>query len=117
MKTFVLTFEDNTTSITNGATFEEINNLYLNETVRLDDRQLKKCIKVEDKEVFDLKHRLLMIKDDLEELINFIDEERMMERFEKPTRVSDSAWNLINNIDIATDLSSNESLTWKLFTK
>lgn len=117
MKQFILVFTDETFTETNGANLEEIKNLYTNEIVRLQDRGLKKCIRVEDKEVFELKHRLAMIQDDLSYLIDFIDDERLMERFEKHTKVSDSAWTLINNIDIASDLSKDDSLTWKKFSK
>jgi hypothetical protein len=64
-----------------------------------------------------LEHRLKMIQDDLSNIIDFIDEQRMMETFERPTKVSDSAWTHIYNIEIACDLSTDESLDWKLFTK
>ena len=63
-----------------------------------------------------LKHRLAMIQDDLNKLIDFIDKERMMERFDKPTEFTDSAWAHIINIEIACDLSTDESLGWKSFT-
>jgi hypothetical protein len=115
MKQFILIFTDKTFSETNGANLEEMKDLYIGEVVRLQDRSLKKCIKVEDKEVFELKHRLAMIQDDISYLIKFIDDERLMERFDKYTEVSDSAWNLINNIDIASDLSRDDSLAWKKF--
>lgn len=116
---FNLIFEDGTIEITRGYDYDEINSLYLNEIIRTSDG-LKKCVRVivtyttREKQ---LEHRLAMIQDDISKLIDFIDEERMMERFEKPTKVTDSAWNLINNIDIASDLTTDESLCWELFTK
>lgn len=64
-----------------------------------------------------LKHRLAMIQDDLTQLRAFIHDNDLAEAFESPTDVSDEAWTLINNIEIACDLNSNESLTWKPFNK
>jgi ubiquinone biosynthesis protein COQ9 len=64
-----------------------------------------------------LKHRLTMIQDDLIQLRAFIYANNLAEAFEKSTEVSDEAWTLLNNIDIACDLSSDESLTWQTFNK
>ena len=62
-----------------------------------------------------LEHRIAMIQDDLNKLIEFIDEERMMERFDKASKYTESAWTHIINMEIACDLSSDESLSWKLY--
>ena len=62
-----------------------------------------------------LEHRIAMIQDDLNKLIEFIDESRLMEHFEKGTKYSDSAWTHIINMEIACDLNDNESLSWKKF--
>lgn len=62
-----------------------------------------------------LKHRLTMINDELKAFVEFLDENRMMEALEKPTKYGDSAWLHILNMEIACDLLSNESLDWKLY--
>ncbi len=59
-----------------------------------------------------LEHRIAMIQDDLNKLIEFIDEERMMERFDKASKYTESAWTHIINMEIACDLNDNESLRW-----
>jgi hypothetical protein len=65
-----------------------------------------------------LEHRLAMIQDDLIQLRAFIYANNLVETFfEKPTKVSDEAWTLLNNIEIACDLTSDESLTWNLYNK
>ena len=64
-----------------------------------------------------LEHRLRMIEDDISKLIDFIDENRMMESLDKPTSGCDSALTHIVNIEHACDLSNDESLSWKLFSK
>jgi hypothetical protein len=64
-----------------------------------------------------LEHRLAMIQDDLNQLRAFIYANNLAEAFESPTDVSDEAWTLLNNIEIACDLASNESLSWKPFNK
>ena len=64
-----------------------------------------------------LEHRLKMIQDDLTQLRAFIHDNDLAEAFESPTDVSDEAWTLINNIEIACDLASDESLSWKPFNK
>lgn len=62
-----------------------------------------------------LEHRLKMIQDDVSKLIDFIDDNRMMELLDKPTSCCDSALTHIVNIEHACDLSNNESLSWSLF--
>lgn len=62
-----------------------------------------------------LEHRLKMIQDDINVLIDFIDESRMMEAMDKPTKYSNSALTNISNIEIACNLESDESLDWKTY--
>jgi len=66
-------------------------------------------------EVEQLKHRLAMVKDDLDIIRKFIHSEQLEEHFEAPTETSDECWHNLNNIEIACDLSSEESLNWILF--
>jgi hypothetical protein len=130
LKIFVLIFDDNTSTTTQHYDIEEVKKCYLNSNVLvyLEPRDVRFCVNVvellpsdeihkslKDKEIVELKHRLNMIKDDLSQIIDFIDEERMMEAFNQPTKVSDSAWNLISNIEIACDLENKECLNWKKF--
>lgn len=65
----------------------------------------------------ELKHRLAMIQDDLNEIRKFIYIKELVEKFHQPSQVSDEAWTLLNNIEIACDLKSNECLTWSPFNK
>ena len=62
-----------------------------------------------------LEHRLKMIQDDLNEIRKFIYNKGLVDKFHEPTQVSDEAWTLLNNIEIACDLSSDECLTWQEF--
>lgn len=64
-----------------------------------------------------LQHRLLMIADDVKALVEFIKENDLTEAFEKQTKYTDKAIIHISNIEIACDLASDESLSWKLFNK
>ena len=64
-----------------------------------------------------LKHRLAMIEDDLKVIRAFIYEQGLNETFQKPTPMADECWTHLNNMEIACDLSSDESLTWKLFSE
>ena len=66
-------------------------------------------------EVEQLKHRLAMVKDDLDILRKFIYENNLTKQFERQSETSDECWHNLNNIEIACDLSSEESLNWKLF--
>ena len=63
-------------------------------------------------ELKELKHRLAMIQEDQFKLRKFIYENELYEKFMQPTDVSDEAWTLLNNIEIACDLTSKESITW-----
>jgi hypothetical protein len=64
-----------------------------------------------------LQHRLAMVLDDVKALLEFIDDSRLMESFDKPTKYTDSALTHISNIEIACDLNDDASLGWKLYTK
>lgn len=65
----------------------------------------------------ELEHRIAMIKEDSLKLQKFITDNGMDKAFTASTDVSEEAWNHFGNIDIACDLNSNESLTWKPFTR
>ena len=60
-------------------------------------------------------HRIAMIYDDLVQIRNFIYENNLNGIFQRKTHVSDEAWTLLNNIEIACDLNSDEALTWRIF--
>jgi len=64
-----------------------------------------------------LEHRLAMILDDVKALVEFLDENRLMEVLDKPSKQTDSAWTHISNIEIACDLNDDDCLGWKLYTK
>ena len=65
-------------------------------------------------ELEQLKHRLAMIKDDLDIIRKFIYSEQLDKAFERQSETSDECWTNLNNIEIACDLSTDESLSWKL---
>jgi hypothetical protein len=64
-----------------------------------------------------LKHRLVMVKDDLNVIRKFIHDEQLEKYFERQSETSDECWHNLNNIEIACDLDSEESLNWELFDK
>ena len=64
-----------------------------------------------------LKHRLAMVKDDLNVIRKFIHDEQLEKYFERQSETSDECCHNLNNIEIACDLDSEESLNWKLFDK
>ena len=66
-------------------------------------------------ELEQLKHRLAMVKDDLDIIRKFIHDEQLEKHFERQSETSDECWHNLNNIEIACDLSSEESLNWLLF--
>jgi hypothetical protein len=72
-------------------------------------------MKTEMTEIEQLKHRLAMVKDDLDIIRKFIYSEQLDKAFERQSETSDECWHNLNNIEIACDLSSEESLNWKLF--
>ncbi len=61
-----------------------------------------------------LEHRISMIQDDLKAFINFIDENRLMEALEKQSTLQISGWTHILNMEKASDLKCDDSLSWKL---
>ena len=62
-----------------------------------------------------LEHRLAMIKDDLDAIRQFIYENDLQETFQKSTKYCEQAITHLNNIEIACDINSEESLSWKKF--
>jgi len=64
-----------------------------------------------------LKHRLAMVLDDVKALVDFIDENRLMEALDKPSKQTDSAWTHISNIEIACDLNDDACLGWVQYTR
>ena len=68
-------------------------------------------------EVEQLKHRIAMIEDDLKVIRSFIHDNGLSAKFETQTPMADECWTHLNNIEIACDLSSNESLEWKSFSE
>lgn len=70
-------------------------------------------------ELEQLKHRLEMIKEDINVIINTINNNPCLKgalEHEK-TPYHDSLMDSINNIDIASNLNNDESLTWKPYVK
>jgi len=65
----------------------------------------------------ELEHRLAMVQDDLNTIRAFIYGQGLIDIFQKPTDKCDEAITHLNNIEIACDLSSDESLFWKRYTK
>ena len=61
----------------------------------------------------ELEHRLTLIQNDLNSLIDILDDHRLMETMEKHTKDGISALKHIVNLEIACDLKNNESLSWK----
>jgi hypothetical protein len=72
-------------------------------------------MKTEMTEIEQLKHRLAMVKDDLDIIRKFIYSEQLDKAFERQSETSDECWTNLNNIEIACDLSTDESLSWKNF--
>lgn len=68
-------------------------------------------------ELEQLKHRLAMVEDDLDIIRKFIHDEQLGKHFEKQSETSDECWHNLNNIEIACDLNSEESLGWTKFSK
>lgn len=65
----------------------------------------------------EINHRLAMIQDDINAIRQFIYANDLMHIFHLPSKQCDEAITHLNNIEIACDLDSEESLSWKLFTK
>jgi hypothetical protein len=66
-------------------------------------------------EIEQLKHRLAMVADDMKALRTFIAEEGLSKSFNKASKQASFAYIHLNNIQIACDLTDNESLGWKLY--
>lgn len=60
----------------------------------------------------ELQHRLEMVADDLRVIREFIYTKGLADVFKEQSRTSDEVWSNLNN---ACDLSSDESLQWKLY--
>lgn len=63
----------------------------------------------------ELEHRLAMVLDDIRVIRQHIYNQDIAESFEKPTGMAFECWTHFNNIEIACDLNSDESLSWKPF--
>lgn len=63
-----------------------------------------------------LEHRLMMIMDDINAIKQFIYENDLGETFQKNTKFCEECFTHFNNIEIACDTSSEESLSWEKFT-
>ena len=72
-------------------------------------------MKIEMTEIEQLKHRLAIVKDDLDIIRRFIYSEQLDKAFERQSETSDECWANLNNIEIACDLSTDEPLSWKKF--
>jgi hypothetical protein len=68
-------------------------------------------------EINQLKHRLSMVMDDLQSIRKFIHENNLSDTFAQATNQCDEAWTHLNNIEIACDLNTDESLVWRKFSK
>ena len=68
-----------------------------------------------EKLIANLKHRLAMVQDDLDQIIEFIHRNGLTVTFAQPTDCCDECWTHFYNISIACDLSSDESLEWRKF--
>jgi len=120
LKTFVLLYEDGTCSTTEHYEIEPLKICYLNKDVltSIEPREIKLCVGISEllltddnfKSFYEMKN---VIKDNLSDLIDFIDENRMMEEFDKPTKKSNSAWDFIHNIEVAVGLSKGVIRTFK----
>jgi hypothetical protein len=65
----------------------------------------------------EMQHRLSMALDDIAKLREFIEENGIGYVFDKATKYTDSAWTHLDNIEIACDIDSNESLGWSKYSK
>jgi hypothetical protein len=59
-----------------------------------------------------------MVADELKDILTFINDSKqsdVSEAFTRSTKHAESAWTHLYNIEIACDLTDNESLNWKTF--
>ncbi|MFN5251370.1 MAG: hypothetical protein ACK5DE_09990 [Bacteroidota bacterium] len=66
-------------------------------------------------QVLELEHRLAMVAEDIKAIREFINGMGLTQEFKNETLHADECWTHINNIEIACDLNSPESLTWTKF--
>lgn len=64
----------------------------------------------------ELNHRLSMISDDLRIIRSFINDNGLIEKFSQPTDMADQCMTHFNNIEIACDITDQESISWSQFT-
>ena len=62
----------------------------------------------------DLIHRMKMIIDDAQVVIDHLESGKGMN---EQSKYADDGWTHISNIEIAIDLGSTESMDWKAFTR
>jgi GTP cyclohydrolase III len=62
-----------------------------------------------------LEHRLAMVLDDIGALVDYLDENNLMEVLNNPTKNGYDAWTYVINIEHACDLRNNECLSWILY--
>jgi len=108
------TFEKNTSYGESANT--SLNNIEIACDIN-DEESLRWGIGSSKNELQQLKHRLLMIQDDLNVIKEFIKNNGLEDIFEEKTSYSDSANTHINNIEIASDICDDEALSWKKFSK
>ena len=113
IKKFILVYDDDTRDITQHHDIEDVQKLYLNNEFRSSTGVLKTCVEVLEENT----HRLQMVLDDVKVIRAFIYENGLEEVFQKATKNADECWTHFNNIEIACDEQSEDSLTWKTFTK
>lgn len=65
----------------------------------------------------EMQHRMAMILDDMKVIRAFINEQGLDKVFQKPTSMADECWTHFNNIEIACDIDSNDSLRWSKFSR
>lgn len=66
-------------------------------------------------ETTQFEHRLAMIQDDIKAIREFIYANNLRDKFYLPSAQCDEAMSHLNNIEIACDLNSEESLSWKKY--
>ena len=59
-----------------------------------------------------LEHRIAILEKEVSRLIEYIDDNRLMESLDKPTKYSKSAWTHVLNMEVACDLENKDSLYW-----
>ena len=62
-----------------------------------------------------LEHRLAMVLDDIGALVDYINENNLMDALNKPTKNGNDGLTYIINIEHACDIKSDECLSWILY--